>query len=124
MSWLFAVLKCFHLVLAVIACGFNATYALWITRAQRHPEQLDFAFLKQDRRCPGQGLQRGKRMTRLARESCDLVTRARQELGQAIDRSPKGERSLARLLPGTRNSFQHGARSRTGSDILVVALTL
>src|SRR5215510_14822547 len=100
MSWLFALLKYSPLVLVIIACGFNAPYAPWITRAQRHPEHLDFALLKQDRRGPGQGLQNGKRMARLARESCDLVTRARQELGQAIDRSPKGERSLARLLPG------------------------
>jgi len=32
-----------HILLAIIAFGFNATYAIWITRTQRHPEHLDFA---------------------------------------------------------------------------------
>jgi uncharacterized membrane protein len=40
---LFNTVKFIHILLAIIAFGFNATYALWITRAQRHPEHLDFA---------------------------------------------------------------------------------
>jgi len=43
MSWLFTLIKFLHIMLAIIAFGFNATYALWITRAQRSPEHLDFA---------------------------------------------------------------------------------
>jgi uncharacterized membrane protein len=39
----FLVVKFLHILLAIIAFGFNATYALWITRAQRQPEHLDFA---------------------------------------------------------------------------------
>ncbi len=40
---LFNTVKFIHILLAIIAFGFNATYAVWITRAQRHPEHLDFA---------------------------------------------------------------------------------
>jgi len=40
---LFTTIKFIHILLAIIAFGFNATYAIWITRAQRHPEHLDFA---------------------------------------------------------------------------------
>jgi len=40
---LFNTVKFIHILLAIIAFGFNATYALWITRAQQHPEHLDFA---------------------------------------------------------------------------------
>ncbi len=40
---LFTTVKFIHILLAIIAFGFNTTYALWITRAQRHPEHLDFA---------------------------------------------------------------------------------
>jgi uncharacterized membrane protein len=43
MTMLFTTVKFIHILLAIIAFGFNATYALWIIRAQRHPEQLDFA---------------------------------------------------------------------------------
>ena len=43
MFWLFTTIKFIHILLAIIAFGFNATYAIWITRAQRHPEHLDFA---------------------------------------------------------------------------------
>ena len=35
--------KYLALALAALAFGFNATYALWIIRAQKHPEHLDFA---------------------------------------------------------------------------------
>ena len=40
---LFNTVKFIHILLAIIAFGFNATYAVWITRAERHPEHLDFA---------------------------------------------------------------------------------
>ena len=40
---LFTTVKFIHILLAIIAFGFNATYALWIIRAQKHPEHLDFA---------------------------------------------------------------------------------
>ena len=40
---LFTTVKFIHILLAIIAFGFNATYALWILRAQKHPEHLDFA---------------------------------------------------------------------------------
>ncbi|MBE3560072.1 MAG: SirB2 family protein [Ktedonobacteraceae bacterium] len=43
MSWLFTVVKFIHILLAIIAFGFNATYALWLVRAQQKPEHLDFA---------------------------------------------------------------------------------
>ena len=40
---LFTTVKFIHILLAIIAFGFNATYAVWITRAQQHPEHMDFA---------------------------------------------------------------------------------
>jgi uncharacterized membrane protein len=40
---LFTTIKFIHILLAIIAFGFNATYAVWIRRAERHPEHLDFA---------------------------------------------------------------------------------
>ena len=40
---LFTIIKFIHILFAIIAFGFNATYALWIIRAQQHPEHLDFA---------------------------------------------------------------------------------
>jgi uncharacterized membrane protein len=43
MFWLFTTVKFIHILLAIIAIGFNATYAIWIQRAQLHPEHLDFA---------------------------------------------------------------------------------
>ncbi|HEX6796753.1 MAG TPA: DUF2269 family protein [Ktedonobacterales bacterium] len=43
MPALFTVVKFIHILLAIIAFGFNATYAIWIARAQRNPEHLDFA---------------------------------------------------------------------------------
>jgi uncharacterized membrane protein len=43
MTMLFTTVKFIHILLAIIAFGFNATYALWIIRAQKHPEHLDFA---------------------------------------------------------------------------------
>src|SRR6266566_5067794 len=43
MFLLFTTVKFIHILLAIIAFGFNATYAVWITRAQRNPEHLDFA---------------------------------------------------------------------------------
>lgn len=43
MPALFTVVKFVHILLAIIAFGFNATYAIWIVRAQRDPQHLDFA---------------------------------------------------------------------------------
>ncbi|MBO0781699.1 MAG: DUF2269 family protein [Ktedonobacteraceae bacterium] len=43
MPWIFTTVKFVHILLAIIAFGFNATYAIWIVRAQRQPEHLDFA---------------------------------------------------------------------------------
>jgi len=40
---LFTTIKFIHILLAIIAFGFNATYGIWIARAQRNPEHLDFA---------------------------------------------------------------------------------
>ena len=43
MSWLYTAVKLAHILLAIVAFGFNATYALWITRGQRDPAHLEFA---------------------------------------------------------------------------------
>lgn len=43
MPWFFTAVKFLHILLAIIAFGFNATYAIWIVRAQRDPQHLDFA---------------------------------------------------------------------------------
>ncbi len=43
MFTLFNTFKFIHILLAIIAFGFNATYSIWIIRAQRNPEHLDFA---------------------------------------------------------------------------------
>ncbi len=43
MTWLFTTVKFLHVLFAIIAFGFNATYAIWITRAQRDPQHLEFA---------------------------------------------------------------------------------
>lgn len=39
----FTIVKFIHILLAIIAFGFNATYAIWLIRAQRNPEHTDFA---------------------------------------------------------------------------------
>jgi len=43
MSWLYTTVKFAHILLAIIAFGFNATYGIWIARAQRDPKHLEFA---------------------------------------------------------------------------------
>ena len=43
MPALFTGVKFVHILLAIVAFGFNATYAIWIARAQRDPQHLDFA---------------------------------------------------------------------------------
>jgi uncharacterized membrane protein len=43
MPWLFTTVKFIHILLAIVAFGFNATYGVWIARAQRDPAHLDFA---------------------------------------------------------------------------------
>jgi uncharacterized membrane protein len=39
---LFNILKFLHIFLAIVAVGFNVSYAIWIQRAARAPEHLDF----------------------------------------------------------------------------------
>ncbi len=40
---LYTTVKFIHILLAIIAFGFNATYGIWLARAKPHPEHLDFA---------------------------------------------------------------------------------
>jgi uncharacterized membrane protein len=40
---LFTVVKFVHILLAITAVGFNASYAIWTQRASRSPEHLGFA---------------------------------------------------------------------------------
>jgi len=35
---LYLILKFLHVLLAIIAVGFNASYPIWLTRAQRDPD--------------------------------------------------------------------------------------
>ena len=37
---LYTVLKFVHVVLAIVAVGFNASYGIWLARARRQPEHL------------------------------------------------------------------------------------
>ena len=43
MPTLYEWLKFAHVLLAIIAVGFNASYAIWLARAARHPERESFA---------------------------------------------------------------------------------
>ena len=43
MPWFYVAFKFFHIFFAIVAIGFNATYALWIVRGQRDPSHIDFA---------------------------------------------------------------------------------
>ncbi len=43
MPWFYTAVKFLHIFFAIVAVGFNATYALWIVRGQRDPSHLDFA---------------------------------------------------------------------------------
>lgn len=43
MPLLYTTIKFAHILLAIVAFGFNATYALWIVRGQRDPQHLEFA---------------------------------------------------------------------------------
>ncbi len=43
MTGLFTAVKFIHILLAIIAFGFNATYAIWLIQAQRSPQHTDFA---------------------------------------------------------------------------------
>jgi len=40
---LYTAVKFLHILLAIAAVGFNASYAIWLVRARNHPEHLDFA---------------------------------------------------------------------------------
>jgi uncharacterized membrane protein len=40
---LYVLLKFLHVLLAIIAIGFNASYAIWLARARREPEHTLFA---------------------------------------------------------------------------------
>lgn len=39
----YEVLKFFHVLLAIVAVGFNASYAIWLARAAREPKHEGFA---------------------------------------------------------------------------------
>jgi uncharacterized membrane protein len=39
----YEILKFFHILLAIAAVGFNASYAIWLARAARERDHLDFA---------------------------------------------------------------------------------
>ncbi|HEX9037502.1 MAG TPA: DUF2269 family protein [Ktedonobacterales bacterium] len=43
MPLLFTVIKYVHILAAIVAVGFNISYAIWITRAQNDSAHLDFA---------------------------------------------------------------------------------
>jgi uncharacterized membrane protein len=43
MPWYFTAIKYVHVLSAIVAVGFNFTYAIWLARAQRDPSHLDFA---------------------------------------------------------------------------------
>ena len=45
MNTVYILLKYLHVLLAIIAIGFNATYAIWIARAARQPEHLSIVLL-------------------------------------------------------------------------------
>ena len=40
---LYLAVKFLHILMAIAAVGFNASYAVWLVRARRHPEHLEFA---------------------------------------------------------------------------------
>jgi uncharacterized membrane protein len=40
---LYVVVKFLHILMAIAAVGFNASYAVWLVRARSHPEHLEFA---------------------------------------------------------------------------------
>ena len=37
---LYSVLKFFHVLLAIVAVGFNASYGIWLARAAKEPEHV------------------------------------------------------------------------------------
>ncbi len=39
---LYEVIKFFHVLLAIVAVGFNATYGIWLARAAKEPEHEAF----------------------------------------------------------------------------------
>lgn len=43
MPAIYYVIKFLHILFAIIAFGFNATYAIWLIRAQRNPQHTEFA---------------------------------------------------------------------------------
>jgi uncharacterized membrane protein len=38
----YTIVKFLHILLAIAAVGFNASYAVWLIRARSHPESLEF----------------------------------------------------------------------------------
>jgi uncharacterized membrane protein len=42
---LYLALKFLHILLAIVAVGFNASYGIWLARARRHPEHLGHTLL-------------------------------------------------------------------------------
>lgn len=43
MPWYYGLVKFLHIFFAIVAVGFNASYGIWLARAQRDPKHLDFA---------------------------------------------------------------------------------
>lgn len=43
MDFLYLFLKYLHILLAIVAVGFNATYGIWLARAGKDPRYLSFA---------------------------------------------------------------------------------
>jgi len=39
---LYTTVKFLHILFAITAVGFNASYAIWLIRVRRHPEHLDY----------------------------------------------------------------------------------
>ena len=43
MDALYPFVKTLHILFAIVAVGFNASYAVWLVRGQRDPQHLEFA---------------------------------------------------------------------------------
>ncbi|HEX6547846.1 MAG TPA: DUF2269 family protein [Candidatus Dormibacteraeota bacterium] len=41
--WVYDLVKTLHILFAIVAVGFNVSYAVWLVRGRRSPEHLDFA---------------------------------------------------------------------------------
>ncbi len=43
MEWLYPWLKTLHILLAIVAVGFNISYGIWLARASREPQHFGYA---------------------------------------------------------------------------------